>query len=188
MALLKWALPKPPLPPRSNFTRCAVLGQIGDQGLAVFLIDLRSDRHLHHRVGAIGAGHHLALAAFAALGLHMLLEAVVDQGVEIVHRLGPDIAALAAIAAIGTAIFDELLPAERNAAIAASAAGGIDLRDVEKSHRNTLQAACFRRKSARVNSISWHSTLRPRARQSRIRLPLWRAPSLASTWPEAGLS
>ena len=59
---------------------------------------------------------------------------------------------------------------------------------IEKAHLSVLQAACFRRKSARVNSISWHNTLTPRARLSRNLLPLWRAPSLAKTWPEAGLS
>ena len=134
VGLLKCALPKPPLPPRSSRTRAPDLRQVGDQGLAVFFIDLRAGRHFHHRVVAIGAGHHLALAAFAILGLHMLLEAVVDQGVEIVHRLDPDIAAPAAIAAIRPAIFDEFLAPERDAAIAASAAGSIDLGDIEKFH------------------------------------------------------
>ena len=121
VGLLKWALPKPPLPPRSNFTRAPLSFEIGDQGFAILFIDLGADRDLHHGVGAIGAGHDLAFAAFAALGLHMLLIAVVDQGVEILHRFGPDVAALAAIAAIGTAIFDELLAPEGNAAIAARA-------------------------------------------------------------------
>src|SRR6185312_3776431 len=64
-----------------------------------------------------------------------------------------------------------------------------DLGNIEKLHvLRPFQAALFKRKAFRVNSISWHSTLAPRAMQSRIRLPLWRAPSFISTLPEAGLS
>src|SRR5206468_2369674 len=95
----------------------AILGEIGDQGLAILFIDLGPDRHFHNGIVAIGTGHHLAFAAAAILGLHMLLEAVIDQGVEIVDRLRPDIAAPAAIAAIGTAIFNEFLAPEGDAAI-----------------------------------------------------------------------
>src|SRR6185437_916960 len=109
-------------------------GHVDDQGFAVFLIDLGADRHLHHRVGAAGAGHHLALAAFAAFGLHMLLEAVVDQGVEIFDRFGNHVAAAPAVTAVRAAILDELLAPERDAAVAASSAGGIDLGDIEKAH------------------------------------------------------
>ena len=64
----------------------------------------------------------------------MLLEAVVDQGVEIFHRFGNHIAAAPAIAAIRSAIFDELLAPERDAAVAAGTGLGIDLGNVEKAH------------------------------------------------------
>ena len=176
-------------------------GHVHDQRLAVFFIDLGADRNLHDGVVAALAGHHLAQAALPALGFHMLLEAVVDQGVEIVHGLGDHVAPAAAIAAIGAAIFDELLAAERNAAVPAGAGLGIDLGDIQKAHQFVplvtwpaftgqvpSQAACFRRKSVRVNSMSWQRIAIPRARDSRMAEPLWRAPSLARTWPEAGLS
>ena len=132
--LLKCALPKPPLPPRSKLDALAGRRQIGDQRLAVFFVDLRTDRHFHDRVVAVGAGHLLAHAAFAVLGADMLLEAVIDQRVEIVDRLDPDVAALAAIAAPGAAIFDELLAPERDAAVPAVAGLDIDLGDVEEFH------------------------------------------------------
>jgi hypothetical protein len=45
----------------------------------------------------------------------MLLVAEIDQRVQPVHRLGPDIAAAPAIAAIGPAMLDELLAAETHA-------------------------------------------------------------------------
>ena len=77
----------------------AHLGEIGQQGLAVLVIDLRAGRHLEHQVAAVGAMAVLAHAVAAARGLEMLLVAVVDQRVEAVDRLDQDVAALAAIAA-----------------------------------------------------------------------------------------
>ena len=59
-----------------------------------------------------GAGAVLAHAVLAALGLEMLLVAEVDQGVEAVQRLDHDIAAAAAVAAVGAAELDELLAPE----------------------------------------------------------------------------
>ena len=82
----------------------------------------------------------------------MLLEAVVDQGVEILHRFGPDIAAAAAIAAIGSAIFDELLAPERDAAVTAGAGLDIDLGDVEKFHAAFFFLASSRRMSGRCGA------------------------------------
>jgi len=48
----------------------------------------------------------------AGLGLKVLLVAVVDQGVQPLHRLDPDIAAPAAVAAVRPAVFDELFAPE----------------------------------------------------------------------------
>src|SRR5690242_9868926 len=73
----------------------------------------------------------------------MLLEAIVDQRVEILDRFGIDVAAASAIAAPRAAIFDELLATKRDAAVSARAAGDIDLRLIEEFH-----AAAFR---VRVN-------------------------------------
>jgi hypothetical protein len=44
----------------------------------------------------------------------MLLVAVVDQGVEAFDGLDPDVAAVAAVAAVGPAVLDELLAPERD--------------------------------------------------------------------------
>src|SRR5205814_3712806 len=74
--------------------------EIGDQGLVVFLIDLRSDRHFHDRVRTIGARHVLAHAGAAALRRDVLLKAVVDERIQVLHRFDPDLAPIAAITAI----------------------------------------------------------------------------------------
>src|SRR3546814_10218379 len=61
----------------------------------------------------------LAHAVLAALRAEPLLVAEVDQGVEVLRRLQPHAAAVAAIAAIGPAERDELLAPETDAAVAA---------------------------------------------------------------------
>src|SRR6185437_3768182 len=114
--------------------------EIGDQRFTVFLVNLRAGRHLHQRVVAMAAGHLLAETRKAVLGADMLLEAVVDQRVAVVDRLDIDVAALAAIAAPGPAIFDELLAPERDAAIPAVSGLDIDLGDVEEFHRLPLSS------------------------------------------------
>src|SRR5262249_52342936 len=88
-------------------------------------------------VVAIGAVAVLAHAVAAALGLEVLLVAIVDQGIEAVDRLDDDVAAAAAIAAVRTAELDELLTPERHAAIAAVAGLHINLGLVEEFHRRS---------------------------------------------------
>src|SRR5262245_2564738 len=68
----------------------------------------------------------------------MLLVAVIDQCVKAIDRLGDNVAAVAAIAAVRTAEFDELLAPERDAAIAAVAGANVNLGLVEKLHCSTL--------------------------------------------------
>ena len=68
---------------------------------------LGPDRHLDDEVAAAGAGLVAAGAALAARRLEMLGVAEVDQGIEALDRLEDDVAALAAVAAVGAAIFDD---------------------------------------------------------------------------------
>ncbi len=112
----------------------ARLGEVGQQRLVVLGEDLRARRHLQRDVVAAGAGAVRARAVFAAPGFEMLLIAEVDQRVEIVHTLRPDVAALAAVTAVGAAVFDELFTPERDAAIAAVAGEDVDLGLIEEFH------------------------------------------------------
>src|SRR5512139_323032 len=110
------------------------LREVGEQGLAVLLVNLRADRYFQHHVLAIGAGAVLAHTVAAALRLEMLLITVVDQCVEAGHRLYNDVAAITAIAAVGAAEFDELLAPERHAAVSARAGRDVNLGFVEELH------------------------------------------------------
>ena len=91
------------------------------QLLAFLLEHLRADRHLQHRVGAASARPVLAHAVYAGLGLEMLLIAKVDQRVEAAGAFNDDVAAAAAVAAVGPAELDELLAPEGDATGAAVA-------------------------------------------------------------------
>ncbi len=109
----------------------AVVSEVGHK-LAGFLgflevfVDHGAHRHLEHQVGARGAVHATALAVRAALGLEVMLEAVIDQrghaGIGFKHH----VAAMAAVAAIGTALGHMGLAAKRHAAGAAVAALDVD--------------------------------------------------------------
>src|SRR3546814_9237818 len=103
----------------------AFLGQIGEQAAILVVIeDLRADGNVDHEVGAARAGAVAARAGGAALRLEMLGVAEVDQRVEAGDGFEDDVAALAAVAAVGAAIFDIFLAPERHGAGAAVA--GLD--------------------------------------------------------------
>ena len=109
----------------------AVVGKVGHE-LAGFLgflevfVDHGAHRHLEHQIVARGAVHAAALAVRAALCLEVVLEAIVDQrghaGIGFKHH----VAAMAAVAAVGTALGNMGLAAKRHAAGAAVAALDVD--------------------------------------------------------------
>ena len=77
-------------------------------------------------VGAGDAGGAATGAALAARRAEMLGVAKVDQRVEAGHRFKDDVAALAAIAAVGAAIFDIFLTPKANGTAAAPARFDVD--------------------------------------------------------------
>ena len=141
---LKWALPKPPLPPSASSTRwpsrsrSATSVSLSSSKICVptgtFSID----------VVAAGAGAVAAHAVAAVLRLEMLLVAVVDERVEAVDAFGPDVAAAAAVAAVGSAELDELLAAEGDRAVPAVAGADIDLGLIEKFHASAVRVLTAR--------------------------------------------
>src|SRR5207253_2481380 len=110
------------------------LGEIGEDMLSLVVQHLRADRDPDHQIVAAGTGLVTAGAALAARRLEMLGVAEVDQGVQPLDRLEDDVTALAAIAAVGAAIFDIFLAPEGDGAGAARARADEDLGLVEKMH------------------------------------------------------
>src|SRR5690606_16111553 len=87
-------------------------GEVGEHLLAFLIQHLRADGDLDHEVFRALARAVPAHAVTTAGGFEMLRIPEVDQGVEAGHRLHDDVAAPAAIAAIGAAIFDVFLAPE----------------------------------------------------------------------------
>ena len=64
----------------------------------------------------------------------MLLVAIVDQRVEAIDGLDPDVAALATVSAVGTAHLDEFFAPERHGARATVTGADINLCLIEEFH------------------------------------------------------
>jgi len=103
---------------------------------------LRAHGQLQHNIiaGRAGAVRPRAIAALARL--EMLGIAVINQGIQPGHGFGDDIPALAAIAAIRAAEFDEFFAPEGDNAIPAIAGLHPDFRFIKEFHgmiRRALQ-------------------------------------------------
>ena len=119
----------------------ALFRQIGKQAAILVIIkDLGADRDLDDKVGAARAGAVASRSGRTALCLEMLGIAKVDQRVETGHRFEDDVAALAAVAAVGAAIFDIFFTPERHRAGAAVAGLDEDLGLVEEMHGGAFRA------------------------------------------------
>src|SRR5688500_16999080 len=117
-----------------NAHAIAQFGQVGDQSLIVGFINFRAGWNLQNNVFRIGPGAQTAHAVARGPDLEMLLVAVVDQGVEAVHRFHPHVTALAAITAVRTAHFNEFFAPERYGTGPAITRAHIDFCFVKKFH------------------------------------------------------
>src|ERR1035438_857039 len=79
----------------------------------------RSDRNFEHHVAAVAASLVRTFAVATAFGFMLRIEAKVHQRIVALAGFHDDVAALATVAAGGTAARDKLLPAKGHAAIAA---------------------------------------------------------------------
>ena len=135
---LKCALPKPPLPPFKSTTRwpgSVISASTVSWSSASTTVPggTRSDDVVAALAGAVAAH-----AVLAGLGLEVLLVAEVDQRIEAVDAFEHDVAALAAVAAVGAAEFDEFLTPERDGTRPAVARADVDLALVEEFHGSVL--------------------------------------------------
>ena len=121
-----------------------IVGEVGQivGGLHRRGIELADDgahRHLEDKVLAVGAVFARALAVRASLGAEMMLESIIDERRELGVGLDDDIAAMAAVAAVGSALGNEGLTTERHAAGAAVAALDVDAANIgELGHSPSL--------------------------------------------------
>ena len=113
---LKCALPKPPLPPLASRARSPGLSSSASSVSWSSANTCVPGGTAMTTSSPPAPERFLPMPARAVLGLEVLLIAVVDQRVEVGDALDPDVAALAAVAAVGAAELDELLAPERDAA------------------------------------------------------------------------
>ena len=106
--------------------------------------------HVDHEVGAARAVALLARPVRARLGPAVRVVAEREQRRDVAVGLQPDVAARAAVAAVGPALRDVGLAPERHAARAAVAAAEVDLDLVDE--RRTRRSAYGRRRAARRSS------------------------------------
>ena len=102
-------------------------------GLGVELADDRAKGDLKDKVGTVGAVTFGALAMGAALGAEVVLVAIIDERRELCVGNHHDVAAVAAVAAVGAALGDKRLAPEGHAARPAVAALDIDMREIGES-------------------------------------------------------
>ena len=111
-----------------------LFGEVREDMLLVLAQHLGADGHVDDQILPARAGHVRACTAFPARRPEMLRVAKVDQRIEAVHRAKHDVPALAAIAAIGAAIFDELFAAECDGAGSTGTRRHINFCLVEEMH------------------------------------------------------
>ena len=102
----------------------AVVREVGDElagflGLVEVFAHHRANRHLEHQVIARGTVHARPFAVRAALGLEVVLEAVIDERGQAGVGLDDHVAAMPAVAAVRAALGHVRLAAERHTARAA---------------------------------------------------------------------
>ena len=128
----KRALPLPPVPPAAASHRSPSSDQVGQEH-AVAVDDLRSDRYGDQEVVAAVAVPLLAPAVRPAGGLAVRMVPERQQRRRVAVGDQPDIAAAAAVTAVGAAHGDVRLAAERHATRAAVTALDVDGRTHRRS-------------------------------------------------------
>ena len=108
--------------------------EVGEHDPIVFIHDLGTDRNLQDEILAVGASALASGAGAAVLSPKMLPIPVIDQGVQVVSRDKDDVAAFAAVAAVGAAELDELLAAKAHRAASAITALQVNLALIEELH------------------------------------------------------
>ena len=129
----------PPHAPFEHYDTLAHFGKIRQHRLPILVgDDLSAQGNRDHEIRCSRARAILAHAMAAALRLEMLCVTEVDQRIEARHRFEYDVAAFAAISAIGPAIFDVFLAPKADSAGPAPARANVNLGLIEKMHGEGL--------------------------------------------------
>src|SRR5690606_34624903 len=165
----------------------AVAGHVAADLVGGDVDDLGADRADDRGVLAALAVALLAHAVLATLGAEPLLVAEVDQGVEVLRRLQPHAAAVAAVATVRPAERDELLAPETDAAVAAVSGGDGDFGFVDEFHWIGIGDWDWGLGRAKTRTWGVYRRMRSCGCESRIPNPE-SSPGKQETPPKRGLS
>ena len=126
--------------------------KVEQDGFLVACQNLCADGNFQNQISAAKSRSVASGAAFAVSGFVMLLETIIDQGVQIICGFEKYIAAFAAITAIRAAEFHIFFAMKADTAAPTRAAFEIDFREIEKFHNRTP-----RRKKANSMTVSFSS-------------------------------
>src|SRR5690606_10320778 len=133
---LEMDIAEPALAPSGHQQPLAMRGQVPKLLAGGEISHDGADRDLDGDAFAAPAIHLAALTVLAPLGSKDALVAKISEGVDALVGLQPDAAAIAAIAAVGTAARHVFLAAEAHRAVAAVAGNDLDHRFVYEFHAN----------------------------------------------------
>ncbi len=134
---LKCRLPRPPVPPLATRARCPSAARSATNS-AVSASVITVPTGTRRTTSSAPWPNWSEPRPFSPPFARWMRVAVVDQGIDVAVGNGPDAAAAAAVAAVGTAAGHELLPAEARSAVAAIAGDHLDHRLVEEFHLDFL--------------------------------------------------
>ena len=109
-----------------------LVGDVGEDSAGLFFLDDRAERHLDDEVLGVLAVAPAAASVFAALGDVFSFVAEVRQRGEIGVGNKDDVAALSAVAAVGTSCRHILFAVERHGAVAAVTGFYMNIRFIYK--------------------------------------------------------
>ena len=121
-----------------------VMGEIRDQSIRRQILDEGADRDAQNnviRTAPVAAG---SSAAIAILGAKNARKTVVDEGIDVLVRDHINIAAAAAVAAIGTALGDVFFATHGRGAVATIAGVNFNARFVDEFHGFNSNAGVVR--------------------------------------------
>ena len=127
------------------------LGQVGEHGARLRILDDRAERYAQNAVHAAPTVLVAALATAAVVRLEVGTVAEIDERAEVAVGHQPDVTALAAVAAVRPAPGHEFFPPETDAAVAAVTGFHVNGYFIDEFHGNASRRRTgLRNKNVRI--------------------------------------
>ena len=132
---LNRVLPLPPYPPWAAIDLLARRREILEDEVVLGVADDRAGRNQQHQIFGRSAVPIVRSARIAVVGFPQFAMRKRQQAIDIFLRKENDAAAVAAVAAVGSAVFDVFLPPEADQPVAAFARLDLNFHFIQKLHK-----------------------------------------------------